>query len=206
MRNEPIDPILYLNQNFSGLELGGGLFYRWPIGLRFDLGGRATSPVELAGVRTRATKLFEATFEPGHLCTVLAQDWRGEVWPHERRLFEFDQEHSVGIGMPHGKVELPCLEEPEMGPSQLKWATLESRSFKYEMILEGIAKADHNIDSAISSRVYFVNTITGVMLHMYDDRGMDVLATSRTALHVLYKNFNKWILDYDRHAIDRAFA
>jgi hypothetical protein len=40
----PFNLIYNLNQYFSGLHLNGGLFYRWPFGIRFDLGGRALTP------------------------------------------------------------------------------------------------------------------------------------------------------------------
>jgi hypothetical protein len=41
---------------------------------------------------------------------------------------------------------------------------------------------------------------------MYDDRGLDVIANSKDALHGLYHDFNTWILDYDRPRIDATFS
>jgi hypothetical protein len=40
------DVVRYLAQQFPNLQLGGALFYSWPIGMRFDLGGRAQTPEE----------------------------------------------------------------------------------------------------------------------------------------------------------------
>ena len=54
--------IEYLGENFPGLFLHAPLFYRWPVGLRFDLGGRATTPKETDLVVERATALYEASF------------------------------------------------------------------------------------------------------------------------------------------------
>jgi hypothetical protein len=100
----------------------------------------------------------------------------------------------------------PDPTEPEIGPSTLTWIDLPSRSFVYEAVLRGIANADHASEPSIGSKVYFMNTGIDAIIHMYDDRGMDMIATSRKTLRVLYHNFNQWILDYDRATIDRAFA
>jgi Domain of unknown function (DUF3885) len=70
---------------------------------------------------------------------------------------------------------------------------------------EVIANADHAREPSIGGRVYFINTLTHAIVHIYDDRGMDVIATNRESLRGLYREFNEWILDYDGGAIDRRF-
>jgi hypothetical protein len=206
----PFDLVHYLNQEFPGLHLDGGLFYRWPFGIRFDLGGRAKTRDGTDRVLSRATKLFEAAFDPKDSCVIVAQGWPGDDCPpielsHLSSLFEFARRRPIGIGRPHGKVEWQDTGDLETGPSTLTWVTEPSRSFAYQEILEGIANADHARDPSIGDRVYFINTLTHVIAHMYDDRGMDLIATNRESLQSLYREFNEWILDYDRVAIDRMF-
>lgn len=43
-------------------------------------------------------------------------------------------------------------------------------------------------------------------LTVYDDRGMDVIGPSATALSSLYRKFNPWLLDYDRVEMDAKFV
>ncbi|MED3931645.1 DUF3885 domain-containing protein [Priestia megaterium] len=38
-----------------------------------------------------------------------------------------------------------------------------------------------------------------------DDRGCDVLASSKESIRFLYEEYNNWILDYDREEIDLLF-
>jgi hypothetical protein len=209
MNTMAFDPIFFLRQNFSGLKLDGRLFYGWPLGIRFDLGGRAVTPEETAAVLRRATKLFEAVFDAWSPCVVVAQDWPGDDNPpagltHLTPLFKLAQRHSIGIGGHDGSVELR-EPKPANGRSILTWASLPSRSFAYELVFEGIANADHAREPSIGSRVYFINASARVIVTMYDDRGMDVIATDRETLRGLYREFNEWILDYDRTAIDRTF-
>jgi hypothetical protein len=83
----------------------------------------------------------------------------------------------------------------------LQWAQLPARSFRYGSILEGIANADHAQTPSVSGCVYFLNPATGMIVHMYDDRGLDIIATSSEALIPIYQTFNHWVLDFDRERI-----
>lgn len=44
-----------------------------------------------------------------------------------------------------------------------------------------------------------------VMLHLYDDRGLDIAAHDKNTLMPLYQKLNTWILDYDHEQIDKIF-
>lgn len=59
--------------------------------------------------------------------------------------------------------------------------------------------------SEFVSSVYLFDTQNHVMLHLYDDRGLDITAYNKNVLMPLYKNLNGWILDYDRKEIDKIF-
>ena len=159
----------------------------------------------------RAATLFDAVFSTNESCIVVSQDWHSDNKPptglaHLSPLFEFARRKSVGLGAPQGQVELQEAEEPEVGSHTLTWVNQSARAFRYDLVFEGIANADHARSPAISSRVYFVNTRTNVIMHMYDDRGLDVIARSREVLQHLYRDFNAWILDYDRAQVDQTFS
>lgn len=46
----------------------------------------------------------------------------------------------------------------------------------------------------------------GVVVHAYDDRGLDVTALGPTAISDLYRRFDSWLLDYDRPRMASAFV
>ena len=52
---------------------------------------------------------------------------------------------------------------------------------------------------------YLADFDAGVMLHVYDDRGMDVHAIARPAIEPLYRQVDCWLLDYDRPRMAAAF-
>ena len=202
--------ISYLGENFRGLFLHPPLFYRWPIGLRFDLGGGTTSPREMDSVVERATALYEASFGSENTSIVVAQDWMGAEapaagLPHLAPLFAFTEREKVGLQGPDGQTEVNDPEEPESAPHTLTWARQPARAFRYELVFQGIANADHARPPAISSRVYFINPASNTILHMYDDRGLDVIARDRDALSSMYHQFNGWLLGYDRARMEEMF-
>ena len=45
----------------------------------------------------------------------------------------------------------------------------------------------------------------GLLLHVYDDRGMDVTSLEAAALLSIYEAFDPWLLDYDRDRMKSAF-
>jgi hypothetical protein len=148
------DLIQYLGEHFPALELGGALFCSWPIGLRFDLGSRATSPDEIDFVVHRATALFEAVFGPEAVFLVVSQDWPMDkisrrALPHQVSLFQFAREQSVGLHTPERSVEVPDAESDVA--STLTWTEQDARSFRYDLIFLGIAHADHARSPATSS-------------------------------------------------------
>jgi hypothetical protein len=202
--------IEYLGENFPGLFLHAPLFYRWPVGLRFDLWGGATTPQETDLVVERATGLYEASFAGESTSIVVAQDWPRDEGadaelPHLTPLFVFSDRVNVGLQKPDGQVEVADPEEPEAAPHTLTWVRQPARAFRYELVFGGIANADHAQPPAISSRVYFINPASNIICNMYDDRGLDVIARNRDALYRIYRDFNGWLLDYDRSRMEQTF-
>jgi Domain of unknown function (DUF3885) len=191
----------YLDQTFHELELGGGLFYRWPISLRFEV-GRGEVPA-------RPAAIYEACFFESDLCTVIAQDWnRNSEGAHEARLRPlFSHLEAFNLNTPIDKVLVEhCDEDGERSAYTLQWVNQPAREFGYKEIFQQISNADLGVAPAICSRVYFLNKRNGILLHMYDDRGLDVIGAKRESIVDPYRQFSEWILDYDRKRVEEMFA
>jgi hypothetical protein len=72
----PFDLAAYLSEKFPSLTIGGGLFYRWPVGIRFELG--------LDTFRERASRLYEVVFAPEDSCVIVSQDRPDHAALHQR--------------------------------------------------------------------------------------------------------------------------
>lgn len=57
----------------------------------------------------------------------------------------------------------------------------------------------------IQDRVYFINRDRNIILHVYDDRGMDLIAASVEDLKAIYEQHKDWILDHDRSSVEELF-
>ena len=56
------------------------------------------------------------------------------------------------------------------------------------------------------SMVYLIRKENGILIHPYDDRGMDVICRQAAVLKTLYEKHNCYLLDYNREAMDRRFG
>lgn len=88
---------------------------------------------------------------------------------------------------------------------QLYW-DLNKIQFSPDRLLREIIEADIGGYSGLASNVYFADTHDFFILHLYDDRGADLMAANRELLRPIYENLNSWILDYDREKINELFA
>jgi hypothetical protein len=158
----------------------------------------------MAEVLDRAAALYEAIFTDDDRCIVIAQEWPSDDTPlRYTNLFS-----TPGTGLPDAQGSYGVSAREESGDDHshtLRWSEVAARDFQYRTILLGIGNADHGLVPAISGRVYFLNAERGLLMHMYDDRGLDVIAREAEPLRGIYKEFNSWILDYDRSQIDQVF-
>lgn len=53
---------------------------------------------------------------------------------------------------------------------------------------------------------FLLDVERGILIHIYDDRGMDVIALDRKTLMEVYRTHSSWLLDYDRQRIIEVFG
>jgi hypothetical protein len=55
-------------------------------------------------------------------------------------------------------------------------------------------------------RSFLLHPTEAMLLHVYDDRGMDVIASDARLLKSVYEEFDSWLLDADRPRMREVFA
>ena len=127
-------------------------------------------------------------------------------WANPPRLFEFSKKEPVGLGRPAGKSTVIVDRKAEKEIHSLQWAEMTPLSIDCGRLFEAVANQDFwSREPRISDDLYFIDPEKHVILHMYDDRGMDVIAADLAALRRIYSTLNGWILDYNRKQIDDIF-
>ncbi|UOQ74484.1 DUF3885 domain-containing protein [Hymenobacter cellulosilyticus] len=222
----PLLPSTAFTQHyFPGLALSSGLFYRWPSSIRFDLQGAEPmylkpghpgyssnkqltyNELYFREVTHRASTLFHAAFYPDDEVMLLYQKSaykRGRIKTTDFLLRQLGINKSDVV---FKKIANPYQAIWHLGSwVRMHFATTAS-TIPVRPILAAIANQDFRGRSpVIHGDVFFLNVSRGLIFHMYDDRGLDILATDQATLQPLFDTYNSWILDYDRARIEQTFA
>jgi hypothetical protein len=211
----------YLSVTFPGLRLGPPLFYKWPVGIRFELGTNQADMSYEDVVLHRACALYEAAFSSGDDSWIVSGTTRivfirpGEVGvtggryrPFCPTVFQLRKPGSLGLRGPAGRYRLLTNEDADTREvTTLRWAGIQPRNIDYRRILQAKKNANYYLRRPRTcDRVYFVNRTRDLILHMYDDRGLDIIAARPSDIQPIYDAHRSWILDYDRLQIEKVFG
>lgn len=196
---------------FGCTELPHGLFYEFEVALRFELGGEGVCS-------TRPIRRFVQAFERAD---AVAADLfaRSSVWLlssafGEANLPKKHLKPFKAIGLSQSDfTDLGAVAQneadhiEEFGEDLYRhWAgtVLESPDLIREALWLSLG-SELGIRPAANASLYFVDFENRIVLHPYDDRGMDVIAMHRDALSDLYWSRHSWLLEYDMARMKSVF-
>lgn len=206
----PIDRIL---GTFGWRGFPDALFYEAAHGLRFDLGGDLPmGPLRFLQAIDRARTVAEAVFEGSVQLTAVVGHYGGER-RSRRDLASFMRLREIGFDHPFGLPDkVPQGDEghiAEFGEDLCQyWYAADfpnNRAGLSALLWTSVAREMPITPKARWLDVYIADFDRGLVLHAYDDRGMDVVATQRGLIEPLYRSFNAWLLGHDREAIEEKF-
>lgn len=212
MQNKPTGRI---RDVFGWNGFPDALFYEANYALRFELGGEVHSkPLRFLRAMDRAREVASTIFEQSLNLTAIVCDYDGER-RSSRAVSSFKSLAKIGFQADFSKPErIPLNDQDyiaefgedlcaywcsaEIGRSRedrdaLLWVC-NSREIGISPTAKGIGK------------IYIVDFDAGIVLHVYDDRGMDLVALDPGKLRPVYHMFNEWLLDYNREKMDETFT
>jgi hypothetical protein len=207
----------FMSENFPSLELRPPLFYCWEIGIRFELGVEwkreydYPNSLYVQAVYKRAITLFDFIHAPTDeiLIVIDVNDFdKGKNLRRKLKNYSpYLNEKSLLNRLHHKIIPYIFPEDDEDTTYKTHRFTLKCKTsdFKYISMLKAICNQDLSINPSIHHRVYFININKKTIFHVYDDRGCDLVATSRETIRNVYCEYNDWILDYDKAEIDKLF-
>lgn len=180
------------------------VFYKAPIGIRFEVGNfkkiylhQGINPVYLRAAFYRAKTLFDNL--PAHPNILRIDSYQQDLYKLSLK--------EIGLSEQDEKIqELIYYDDWKCLQQHLYWDLSKINMKQINSLLLEIVKADIGGINALVSNVYFVNTDCNLLYHLYDDRGVDIVAKDKGTLYPLYKKYNDWILKYDKEKIDLKFA
>lgn len=179
------------------------LFYANEPALRFELSLCGPRVDLFTQAYDRAREIAEFVFRDTDRL-VLVASWYG-AWPPIRALGVFRSLRQCGIPLARPRA---CWTEPA-GDGFEEPRTLVSFPVERAVlhrVLWGALAADLGITPQLECRVYLADPERGVLLHPYDDRGMDVIGPNRELLSLLFHRFRHYLLAYDLRRMEGFFA
>jgi Domain of unknown function (DUF3885) len=193
------------------LVLGPGLFHSWPIALRFDLQSESSTSDDayFVEVLRRAAIVFEAVFAPTDEVLVVMQRPRYERW---FRRWRFRATHLVLRLLKASKQEAAFQRLANRtrfaSTRQLIRFTVQrpARAIAHRTIIQAISHQDFPPRKPqLHDDMFFLNLRSKLILHMYDDRGLDLISPDVETLRPFHEALNHLLLDYDREQMAATF-
>jgi hypothetical protein len=189
----PFDLPEFMFSHFGRVDFGGDLFEQWPVGIRFEIGIRQVD---------RAAQLFNFAFTRAQACVLVSQDW--VVDENSERFTPLFKTRGIFRAEPQfHTVEVSPFDETKY---RLTWVCVPPRDFDAAQMFQAIANREQEGFPKISSGVYVIDPSARIIMHMYDDRGLDVIATELDTLRPMFERFREWILENRRHKIEFRFG
>ncbi|MBC1943762.1 DUF3885 domain-containing protein [Listeria booriae] len=195
----------YIKDNFGKTELSPPLFYNSSIGIRFELGEDRPGIEEkkyMKRVYNRSLSLFNEIFSSNDSIFLV---WIAEPSNKEKMrttgvLKKYIKRSTLKYYIDAEKIR---REEGVFLKMVLK---CQVKDIRIEKMLEAIANQDMNIHPRLMCECYFINIEKKIIYYMYDDRGLDIVASSADELISMYKLYEEWILSYNKDEVIRKLG
>jgi hypothetical protein len=104
------------------------------------------------------------------------------------------------------EAELYPDEEPEDKTFwDIRSYDLKSDNSDRDILLWCSAGADLGIRPIAFVQTFLIDPSRQIMMHLYDDRGMDLTASNPETLRATYEAYDAWLLEYDRERMALLF-
>jgi hypothetical protein len=199
-------------QEIVGSTYRDALFYTFPGGLRFEL-SEGGSPLDQVLVALRkATVICDDVFAGEERILVHLQAFAPAS--RFRLRAKLRELRLAGVIIPKvrdawlGKAEEDETEDDDNDGNRY-WinCAFEVPAAKLQNLLWCAFTTDFGpLRPNPNCRVYLLNTNKGIVVHPYDDRGMDVIGRRTSLLAEMYERHNDLLLDYDIEAMHQTFT
>lgn len=188
------------------------MFYLWEIGLRFDLQVEFKNPVSpddeeyFEKCLHRAIEILETAFEPTDKIYLIINSFKWSKQKIRRGNYIFKQMKDFDFK----DILFRTVNQLYNTEKNDRWnqavILTETNKVDYKNILRGQINTDFRRRKPyIGEEVFFVNLNKKLVFNVYDDRGLDIIATDKETIRSIYTKHNAWILDYDRGRINKQF-
>jgi hypothetical protein len=182
--------------------VGFGLFYDWKYALRFELSGEASPPI---AAFTRAFFRLQTL-----LRSVFSED--EEVHPL-LRFHDYRKEK-------HRFKECGFSPPKTFSKEIVRFVDGDGERYREVLLLVPARLGDQNVSAALWAsltkdlhikpsadlRAYLVSFKRKILIHAYDDRGVDFASPNRSEMQPLFDKHHSWLLAHDLEYMESVFS
>jgi hypothetical protein len=176
-------------------------FYNSKVAIRFEIGDPSidyNDPEYIKGAHKKAVELFEQVFDINSKIYLVINTYNKNEDEIKELLSKYLKPKTLNIDHEH-------IEDNDIILTR-HFISCKFKDINYKKMLLAICNSDLKKKPCIDDHVFFINKDTKVIYHLYDDRGLDIIANNKDNIINLYEKYNDWILDYDREIIDQTFS
>ncbi|WP_294334837.1 DUF3885 domain-containing protein [uncultured Sphingomonas sp.] len=178
--------------------------------LRFALGeGQDALVPRFLQAHRRASTIADSVF--GGTCFAIAA-WNGfppnSIGLQEDVADGFTALHATGFDAPHVATwheNLYADMEDEVDPWEVRAYDLGTSKALRDTLLWHAVALELPVSPSVPLILFLHDPKAALLLHAYDDRGMDVIAEDAERLRGLHATFSDWLLDEDRTRMAARF-
>jgi hypothetical protein len=208
-------------EEFNLIKFEKPFFYKNNYALRFEIGPNDINPWRDESLKTfnkeyfsiafnRAKAIYDSVFSPSEKISIVFQlfsDGRKKI---KRNSLLFKSIHCIENSnisfSSHRDVYVDNLNTKRQHIARVKITNLTTAQINIIKILTAIINSDFKRYPSLNGECYIVNDTTGLVFHLYDDRGLDVVSETKESLHKLYQIHSQLILAHDRDRILNMFS
>jgi hypothetical protein len=178
------------------------LFYNYENSLRFELSTSGSALDMFLQAFSKANEIVDDTLaEADDLYACVGCYCSGSNFCVRSTLLSISE---LGVKLPSGR-EYWVVPEPDEEDYFRAFLLFPIGRDDVRRLIWGAVASDLGIRPVLNGWVYLYSLTRKVLIHPYDDRGMDVVG-DRDRLRGMYRKYNDWLSDYDRESMNASFG
>jgi hypothetical protein len=192
---------------FGSNALGDALFYNHPHSLRFELSGGVSYIHQFLQAYQRSAEIVDFLFADAKDLHVAIGFYSCQPESFTSSLSVFRSISSCGLKIPKPYTAWfdPYREDDEYGDIYKTSIAFKIEKQIIPQLLWGALASELSIRPSLQGKVYLFDLELGILIHPYDDRGMDIIGNNLDLLRSAYHKFDRYLLDYDREIMQSQF-
>lgn len=183
---------------FGDKALDRALFYNYDGGLRFEL-SHGSSYIEMfLNAYHRSKAIFDYAFQDVETVSICLTFCGSGSFLANLSVFRSLKECQINIPKNHSYWQKSYSDSPAEPAIYRNFICFDINKSEISKFLWGTLANEIGIRPCSNCGLYIFDLKKSILLHPYDDRGMDIIGSNKNRLKQLHDNFNEWLLDYDR--------